>query len=242
MKNRYFNQIPTVRVLSLSPQEIGRAFGEVRKDWQMYLKKIGISLPKAGTYKWYQLAILKRYEQNAVHKNDISQLLATLTNKAATDQQVRHLKTQGGWFVLNRGDSYQGKDVPEGCHVLITTKHPSPGGAWQRRAVVAGEDWEKILQQYNYACASCGTKIGEQHRFDKSFVVKVLEKGHMNPSKPLEQGNIIPQCRWCNRTARGDFTFDEQGRPKAIAGIRPVKRADHKVIQEVKKWLLQSKK
>jgi len=48
---------------------------------------------------------------------------------------------------------------------------------------------------------------------------------------------VIPQCGWCNQTARGDFVFDEQGRPRAIAGIRPVKRASKEVQEKVKEWL-----
>lgn len=224
----------------MSKNNLDTAFGKIKKDWDARLKRFGILLPQVGTAKYYQLTILKHYEKNAVHKNDISLLIAKLTNKSATDQQVRHLKTQGGWFILNRGDSYRNKHVPDGCHVLITTKLPAPGGTLQRRAAVAKGDWNKILKRYNYACASCGTKIGQQHRFDESYMVKVLEKGHMNPNKPLAPGNIIPQCRWCNRTARGDFTFDEQGRPRAIADIRPVKRADRQVLEKVKKWILQS--
>ena len=93
------------------------------------------------------------------------------------------------------------------------------------------------MKEYNHTCASCGTKIGEYHRFDSKFKVEVLEQGHMNPNKPLARGNIIPQCRWCNKTARSDFTFDEQGRPRAVASIRPVKRADPEVIENIKKYL-----
>lgn len=68
--------------------------------------------------------------------------------------------------------------------------------------------------------------MGEYHRFDSAYKVQVLEKGHINPNKVLKAGNIIPQCRWCNKTARGDFTFDEQGRPRAVANKRPIRRAD----------------
>ncbi len=59
----------------------------------------------------------------------------------------------------------------------------------------------------------------------------------MDPNKNLEAGNIIPQSRWCNRTSRGDFTFDEQGRPRTVASVRPVRRADDKVIDKIEKWM-----
>ena len=79
--------------------------------------------------------------------------------------------------------------------------------------------------------------MGEYHRFDSAYKVEVLEKGHMNPNKVLKAGNIIPQCRWCNKTARGDFTFDEQGRPRAVANERPIRRADDEVIDKIEKWM-----
>lgn len=242
MNKNYYEIIPAERVLSVSGSDLEAAFKEVVADWNKYLRDAGIKLPAKGTSKWYQLAILKRYERKAVHKRDISRLIAEKTETAATDQQVRHLKTQGGWFVLNRGDSHEGKYAPEGCHVLVTTKSPSPESTLGRRAAVAGGDWDEILEKYDNRCASCGTRIGERHRFDGSYTVEVLEKGHMDPGKPLKAGNIIPQCRWCNRTARGDFTFDEQGRPRAIASLRPVKRAGKDVIQKVRQWVLSGKR
>lgn len=242
MKKRYFEKIPTAKVLSVSQSNLMKSFKEIENDYGKFLEKIGIPLPKSETTKWYQLSILKHFQCLAIHKNDISILIANLTSTTATDQQVRHLKTQDGWFVLNRGDSYKNKYVPDGCHVLITTKSPIPNSTLQRRTVVAARDWEEILKKYHYACASCGTKVKERHRFDESFVVETLEKGHMNPHKPLEAGNIIPQCRWCNRTARSDFVFDEQGRPRAVANVRPVKRAEKEVIEKIKNWLLGSEK
>ena len=242
MKKNYFKSVSSAQILRVSTDDLNKAFEKIEKDWRIHLEKHGITLPKFGASKWYQLAILKHHQKKAVHKSDISALVAHLTNTTATDQQVRHLKTQEGWFILNRGDSYRGKSVPDGCHVLITTKQPTPAGVMRRRGVVAEGDWKKILSEYGHACASCGTKIGERHRFDGTLIVESLEKGHMNPNKPLAPGNIIPQCRWCNRTARGDFTFDEQGRPRAIADVRPVKRADREVLEKVRQWLAQSKK
>ena len=235
-QKRFFNSIPSEQVLSLSQKQVNQAYQEVKADWERFLKDSGIPLPKSGTAKSLQLAILKHFEKHAVHKQHISELIAKLTGNPPTDQQVRHLKAQDSWHILNRGDAYRNRYAPEGCHVLITTKQPFPGTR-HRRNVVSRGDWNEILQEYDNACASCGTKIGEQHRFDASFVVETLEKGHMDPNKPLEAGNIIPQCRWCNRTARGDFTFDAQGRPRAIASTRPVERADATTIAEVKRWL-----
>lgn len=239
MNKNYFKRVPTEEVLSIDKETLYAAFEEIQSDWENYLKHSGITLPKKETSKWYQLVVLKHFAGKAVHKDDIALLIRKMREKSAIDQQVRHLKTQGGWFILNRGDSIKvdGKEYynPEGYHVLVTTERSFPHSTLQRRSAVAKGDWEEIWKQYNYTCASCGTKVGEYHRFDSAY--EVLEKGHMDPNKNLEAGNIIPQCRWCNRTSRGDFTFDEQGRPRAIAGVRLVRRADDAVIDKIEKWM-----
>lgn len=245
MSKTYFKKVPRAQVLLVKKSSLASAFKKIKADWDKHLAGAHIKLPKPNTAKWYQLTTLKHFEKRAVHKDDVAALIAKLTGAAATDQQIRHLKTQGGWHILNRGDSFVvGKTehwTPEGCHVLITTKTPLSHATIERRAVVSAGDWQAILKAYDNTCASCGTKIGEYHRFDKSFKVTILEKGHMNPRKPLAAGNLIPQCRWCNKTARGDFTFDEQGRPKAVASTRPVRRADSEVIAEIKAWVGKTK-
>lgn len=241
MRKSYFERVPTKEVLAVKKSSLNKAYKKIESDWEKSLKEANVKLPQKDTAKWYQLTTLKHFERNAVHKDDIAALIRKLTGQTATDQQVRHLKTQNGWYILNRGDSEKvgGEELynPEGCHVLITTQSPLPNSISQRRQAIRGGDWQKILQEYDNACASCGTRIGEYHRFDKSLKITGLEKGHMDPHKPLAPGNLIPQCRWCNRTARADFTFDEQGRPRAVASTRPVSRANDKVIDEIKKWL-----
>jgi len=241
MNRDYFERVPTKQVLSIGKSKLNSAFKKIKEDWKEHLILSGVKLPRKNTAKYYQLAVLKCFEGKAVHKDDIASLLKKLNGETATDQQIRHLKTQGGWFILNRGDFHivDRKEVfnPEGCHVLITTQKPY-GATIRRREIVKTGIWEEILSQYDHTCASCGTKIGESHRFDPSLKVESLEKGHMDPNKPLEKGNIIPQCRWCNKTARGDFTFDEQGRPRAVASVRPVRRADDKVVENIREWIL----
>jgi hypothetical protein len=44
----------------------------------------------------------------------------------------------------------------------------------------------------------------------------------MDPSKPLEIGNIIPQCDKCNRGDRNRWVYDEKGRVIKIADPRVV--------------------
>lgn len=246
MKKIYFERVPRAQVLGVDMQNLQDAFAAIESDWRAHLRDSGIKLPATHSAKRHQLAVLKHFHLRAVHKDDISALLAKLTGKPARDQQVRHLKTQNGWHVLNRGDSHREnraeKFTPDGCHVLISTRMPSPSSVLQRRAAVRDGDWQKILRHYGNKCASCGTAIGEYHRYDRTYKVETLERGHMNPKLPLTPGNIIPQCRWCNRTARGDFVFDEHGRPRTVASVRPVARAALEVREEIGAWLHQQKK
>lgn len=44
----------------------------------------------------------------------------------------------------------------------------------------------------------------------------------MDPSKPLEPGNIIPQCEKCNRADRNYWIYDEKGRVVGIANEKVV--------------------
>ena len=73
----------------------------------------------------------------------------------------------------------------------------------------------------DYRCATCGSKEGEQHRYWKNTKT-ILQKGHMDPSKPLEPGNIIPQCEKCNRADRNYWIYDEKGRVVGIANEKVV--------------------
>lgn len=234
---KQYEKVPRTSVLAVNEKELTDAFSEIKADWENHLQNTEIKLPKKQTAKWYQLAILKHFEGSAVHKDDISAKIAKITRKPASDQQVRHLKTQYGWYILNKDDAHMNKHTPAGCHVLITTKRSNPSSILHRKNVLSNDDWQEILKQYGNKCASCGSAIGEYHRFDSSYKITTLERGHMNPNKPLETGNIIPQCRWCNRVARSDFVFDEQGRPTAIANQRPVARADTEVVDKIWKWL-----
>ncbi len=60
----------------------------------------------------------------------------------------------------------------------------------------------------------------------------------MNPSKPLEEGNIIPQCQICNRPDRNKWIFDKTGRVIAIAiskdGVRIVKEFLRSATKEIR--------
>jgi hypothetical protein len=65
-----------------------------------------------------------------------------------------------------------------------------------------------------------------------------LQKGHRDPNKPLEIGNIIPQCQFCNRDMYKDnFVFDEFGRPTAVNNPTYILRSTKQVKQAMLKLL-----
>ena len=44
----------------------------------------------------------------------------------------------------------------------------------------------------------------------------------MDPSKPLEEGNIIPQCEKCNHADRNDWIYDAKDPGVGIANEKVV--------------------
>lgn len=55
-----------------------------------------------------------------------------------------------------------------------------------------------------------------------------LQQGHCNPKLPLEEGNIIPQCQFCNRADRNWWVYDERGRVVGVASVEPIERSIEK--------------
>ena len=65
-----------------------------------------------------------------------------------------------------------------------------------------------------------------------------LEKGHMNPSKPMTDDNIIPQCKDCNKVAKNDLVFDQYGRVRKLTLEGIMKRQSLSDLRKLKKMLL----
>ena len=58
-----------------------------------------------------------------------------------------------------------------------------------------------------------------------------LQKGHKNPSKPLNIANIIPQCDYCNQTYKNDFIFGDDGRIKAVFNPKIILKSPQKTLK-----------
>ncbi len=177
-------------------------------------------MPKQNTAKAYQLAILLHCSPNFVHKDKISDVIRQWIPYAARDQQVRHLK-RDGWNLETDG----------GKHRITDPYRTHPNYARQQiksqNLLLAG-DFDGIKRAFSFKCATCGAKEDEPHPRYTEGIVK-LQQGHMDPAKAQTTANIIPQCQFCNRAYKDDFTFDEKGRVKAVASPKPVLRASKQV-------------
>lgn len=201
-----------------------------------YLKDKGITLPnlknKRGEYIKDALALVALAygypKTQIVSKAELTEFIKFYYPGVADVQQGRHLGMQKGWNIVSgqRGDAASKKfNVPAGSYKLVDLKTKHPAFIPKRREGFKG-DWDGLKAQYDNRCACCGAKEGDKHWFRKDVTVK-LERGHMDPNLPLEEGNIIPQCRICNKADRNRWIYDKTGRVIGIAvsedGFRAVK-------------------
>ena len=224
--------------IKLSEQEIIQFENEVYESHKI-LKQFGVELPRSDSLKMKWLIYLFAFKGQAVHKTVITDFCREFNPSCAADQQVRHLQADG-WFLLKNGEEINGEKCPRGYYCIFDVEHPHPGFMKKqefRTTTINANDFEELKKQYNYCCATCGAKEGENHRY--GFAGKVqLQKGHMNPNKPLEIGNIIPQCQFCNRDMYKDnFIFDEFGRPIAVNNPKYISRSDEDIQYEIYKML-----
>ena len=122
---------------------------------------------------------------------------------------------QKGWYIASgsRGDD---NNLKNGEYKLISLEQPYPGFIKNRRTGLNTNDFEEIKKHYGYRCACCGSKEGEPHLYYKNIITQ-LQQGHMNPSKDLTEGNIIPQCQICNQPDKNRWIYDSFGRVIAVA-------------------------
>lgn len=214
-------------------KELQDAWEELQEIHKKYLLEYDVAIPRASRYnetaKAVWLAVLWHYKED-VHKDKISEVVRRDMKNVATDQQVRHLK-RDGWDIGNK----------PGIHCLNPYK-PSAEFATmdrQRRMRLEASNFEDLKKAFGYRCASCGAKEGKTNPRYGNDIVQ-LQQGHKDPAgSGNKMDNIIPQCQFCNRAYRDDFTFDEKGRVRAVANHQPVSRARESVQRKILEWLTQ---
>ena len=145
---------------------------------------------------------------------------------------------QDGWYILSGGrKDINEEEIPTGSYKLISLKKPYPGFNKNRRTTnFSLDEFEKLKEEYGYRCATCGSKEGEPN-YHWPNTITVLQAGHMDPNKPLELGNIIPQCEKCNRADRNRWVYDNKGRVISIANPNVVETSSDEVQKAIYKIL-----
>lgn len=69
-----------------------------------------------------------------------------------------------------------------------------------------------------------------------------LQKGHKDPLKPLEKGNIIPQCEQCNRPDRNYWIYDDKGRVVSISNEKVIDTCSEELQEKIYSRLYQKYK
>jgi len=210
--------------------DLQSSWEDLQEIYTEYLKPHGVKIPSAERYdevaKSIWLSVLHYYSGKEVDKNTVSDIVKRDRPDLNHDQQVRHLK-RDGWTLIGRGKHTLDPYRPS--LEWINTKN-------RREGRLNARSFDDIKTLFGNKCATCGAREGRPDpRYGEDTVQ--LQQGHMDPFKPVNMANIIPQCQFCNRAYRSDYVFDEKGRVKAIADIRPVKQAPLFVKKTVYRWL-----
>lgn len=192
-----------------------------------------------------QLIFLLKHIKCLVHKDAVSSFVRKHLPEAALDQQVRHLGTQYGWFVLNKSHKIPDTEVavPSGYNYLVSIDTPNPkviAIALKRAGRLSARNFEELKMAYGNKCATCGAEEGKKDIRNGSIVT--LEQGHMNPRKSLTLDNTIPQCKYCNSTYADYFQFNEYGRVIAVNNPEILLKSPYDVQDEMIQVLLEERK
>lgn len=234
-------------VMRMKEEEIIEKYNEIKKEWETHLKSENVKLPKLHfkskfTINALVLVYLYKNIGKPVSKKALTLFVKEMGHDVNDIQQARHLAQQSGWYILSgtRGDIgaiiYS---LTNGEYLLKTIKEPYPSYSMLKRTSTLNRDsWDDIKKMYSNRCASCGSEEGMQNRYYPSSITK-LQKGHMNPNKPLELGNIIPQCSKCNQPDRNYFIYDRFGRVISIADAKYIKKATETVQKDTLELLIE---
>ncbi len=226
----------------MKDSDIDKIYQMISDYHRDYLKEKNVSLPRLknrdGSYTKDALVLVYLAQgypnTKVVSKEELTQFIKTKYPNVNDVQQARHLGAQKGWYIISgtRKD-LASIELGPSQYKLVSLEESYPDFTAGRRIDVEGDDYfEKLKKKYNYRCATCGSKEGEPN-FNWKNTITVLQKGHMDPSKPLKPGNIIPQCEKCNRADRNNWIYNEKGRVIAIANPVVVDRCSEKIKKEI---------
>ena len=234
----------------MNDKEILEIYALISENYQKYLKNLGVKQihlkDKSGKYTKDALVLVylaKDYPHTkAVSKQELTNFIREFYPEVSDVQQARHLSKQKGYNIISgtRGDINE--KIPAGFYKLLDLNSAYPSFKPDRREGTTAQDFDELKKAYDYKCATCGSIEGKPHHIRTNEITKI-QAGHMNPSLPLEFGNIIPQCQVCNRPDRDRWIYDKTGRVIEIAdsddGKRVVEKYFKKVSKNTKEYFLE---
>ena len=227
----------------MTDSEIEEIYALIKEYHEKYLAGHGVKLPplmRGGQFSKAALVLTylaQGYPNTAiVSKDELTEHIRHYYPRVKDVQQGRHLGAQNGFYIVSRrrkdNESLELKDG-DGDYQLKSLTECYPGFTHERREFKAGEDYfEELKKHYEYKCATCGSEEGRPHRYWKNTIT-VLQKGHMNPSRPLEPGNIIPQCEKCNQPDQDYWIYDKKGRVIGIANEKVVDKCSKPLKKQI---------
>jgi hypothetical protein len=142
------------------------------------------------------------------------------------NQHARHLRRRG----------FKIRSIRQNGETFYKLSSIQIGMAAQHRKTGHLGNFESIKAKYQNRCATCGAEEGKPHwnpYYAESGEPVRLQKGHMNPHHPLDEGNVIPQCQFCNKLYRNWLVFDVNGRVIGVASWQfVVKSLKEKYLQD----------
>lgn len=224
---------------ALSSEEIYQIYKLITQFHEKYLKNLGVKLPKLKNNKneFTKDALTLVYlsigypNTRKVSKYQLTKFIRKYYPDVNDVQQARHLGAQSGWWIVAGGRDNIVLKMERGYYQLYTLEKPYPDFKKGHRLNELS-NWDEIKQKYGYRCATCGSQENMPH-LHWSGTKTVLQKGHMDPNKPLELGNIIPQCEKCNRADKNRWVYDEKGRVIKLADANFVRNFDVDVRKKI---------
>lgn len=222
----------------MNDNEIKIIYNEIVEYYNKYLKNKNVKLPRLsvnGKYTKNALCLVylaRDYPKtHIVSKRELTKFVRKYYPTTNDVQQGRHLAQQQGWFIESgqRGDIKT--SLKSGEYKLITLKCSYPHHRYSQKSTI-NLNWDALKEMYGNRCATCGSKEGEPNYHYPNSLTK-LQKGHLDPSKPLTNDNIIPQCDKCNRADRNNWIYDKRGRVIAVANENVVKKSSKEVREKI---------
>jgi hypothetical protein len=222
----------------LKDADIKRIYDTLADYHSRYLQSHGVRLPalrdSRGNYIRDALVLVYLAQgypnTKSVTKEELTEFIRHFYPNTADVQQARHLAMQKGWYIVS--GTRHNSHLEPGEYQLLSLEKPYPAYRVRRREGIPHSDFENLKRQYNFRCATCGSKEGES-TFQYPRVRAKLTQAHMNPQKPLESGNILPQCEMCNRAYRNYWIFDNRGRVLAVSNPKIILQSPEDVQLKV---------